>query len=102
MERDEAMDDETLSELAKRWCLKGIFKMGTRETAERARVDAWDLVVEVRRLRDRLGEVERERDALRDRLAAARAATDDLPRHLGATWWGQRLRAALVDDEGGA
>ena len=44
-----AMDDETLDELAKRWCLKGIFKMGMKETAERARVDAWELVAEAMR-----------------------------------------------------
>lgn len=33
---------------------------------------------------------------LEARLTAARKATEDLPRHLGATWWGQQLRAALV------
>lgn len=75
------MDDETLDELAKRWCLKGIFKMGLKETAERARVDAWDLVVEVRRLRDLLAAA-RGDGALemweRSR-AAARAAFDAHP-----------------------
>lgn len=34
---------------------------------------------------------------LEARLTAARKATEDLPRHLGATWWGQQLRAALVE-----
>lgn len=34
---------------------------------------------------------------LEARLMAARKATEDLPRHLGATWWGQQLRAALVE-----
>jgi oligoribonuclease (3'-5' exoribonuclease) len=64
-----AMDDETLDELAKRWCLKGIFKMGMKETAERARVDAWELVVEVRRLRDHLFAVTAERDEALAKLA---------------------------------
>jgi len=67
-----AMDDETLDELAKRWCLKGIFKMGMKETAERARVDAWELVVEVRRLRDHLFAVTAERDEALAALATAR------------------------------
>lgn len=69
-------------------------------------------------LRDRLIAAERERDdlaatletrtaehalavariaALEARLTAARKATEDLPRHLGASWWGQQLRAALVE-----
>jgi len=34
---------------------------------------------------------------LEARLTAARKATEDLPRHLGASWWGQQLRAALVE-----
>lgn len=33
---------------------------------------------------------------LEARLAAVRKVTDDIPQHLGATWWGQRLRAAFV------
>ena len=37
-----------------------------------------------------------ERDVLRHRLDRVIAAADHIPQHLGATWWGQRLRAALV------
>ena len=37
-----------------------------------------------------------ERDVLRHRLDRVIVATDHIPQHLGATWWGQRLRAALV------
>ncbi len=45
---------------------------------------------EVAALRARVAELEA-------RLTAARKATEDLPRHLGASWWGQQLRAALVE-----
>lgn len=34
---------------------------------------------------------------LEARLAAVRKVTDDIPQHLGASWWGQQLRAALVE-----
>ena len=37
-----------------------------------------------------------ERDVLRHRLARVIVAADQIPQHLGATWWGQQLRAALV------
>ena len=46
----------------------------------------------VARVRWQVAEVER----LRHRLGRVIVATDHIPQHLGATWWGQRLRAALV------
>ena len=46
----------------------------------------------VARVRWQVAEVER----LRHRLGRVIAAADHIPQHLGATWWGQRLRAALV------
>ena len=52
---------------------------------------------------ERLDAAERERDEaraeverLRHRLGRVIVAADQIPQHLGATWWGQRLRAALV------
>lgn len=78
------MDDETLDELAKRWCLDGIFKMGMKETAERARADAWELVVEVRRLRDHLFAVTAERDDARAVIETMRAEAALLREQLAA------------------
>ena len=46
----------------------------------------------VARVRWQVAEVER----LRHRLGRVIVAADQIPQHLGATWWGQRLRAALV------
>lgn len=77
--------------------------------------DALDSAVDEMERRDReavdeANELRRERDearaeaarlraevvALETCIQRARAAADHIPQHLGATWWGQQLRAALA------
>lgn len=102
-----AADDETLDDVAAVQDACESIRAAWRESERREQ-----------ELRDRLIAAERERDdlaatletrtaehalavariaALEARLTAARKATEDLPRHLGASWWGQQLRAALVE-----
>ena len=83
-----------------RWtrCVPPTESVGDRFRAAGERAHIADLEREVLRLRaeaEARAEGDAEVTALRAQIQRIRAAVADLPRHLGASWWGQQLSRAI-------